>query len=179
MAGRCPVLPQRGDGITETEHFFGTALAIEEINQAGGVLGRQIEAVAYDPDRTPTPTAAWPTGCSPRTAPRWCSAAALGRAQGVLPAMERHNGLLWYPSLYEGFEYSQNVIYTGATPNQNVFPLADYLLRDHGPRVFLIGSDYIYPRESNRVMRDLIKATGGKIVGELYAALDADDAPAR
>ena len=143
--------------ITETEHFLGTALAIQEINQAGGILGREIEVVAYDPGSDP--------GDYRRLADRLltedgisvifgCSTSAARKA--ILPAIERRNGLLWYPSLYEGFEYSPNVIYTGASPNQNSFPLAEYLVRNHGRRVFLVGSDYIYPRESNRIMRDLV-----------------------
>jgi branched-chain amino acid transport system substrate-binding protein len=78
--------------------------------------------------------------------------------------------------LYEGFEYSPNVIYTGAVPNQNSFPLAEYLIRHIGRRVFLIGSDYIYPRETNRIMRDLIEAYDGAIAGELYVPMDAPDA---
>ena len=93
----------------------------------------------------------------------------------MLPAIERRNGLLWYPSLYEGFEYSPNVIYTGASPNQNSFPLAEYLVRNHGRRVFLVGSDYVYPRESNRIMRDLIVAYGGEIVGEVYVPMEASE----
>ena len=66
----------------------------------------------------------------------------------LLPAIERRNGLLWYPSLYEGFEYSPNVIYTGASPNQTSFPLAEYLVRNHGRRVLMAGSDYMYGRRS-------------------------------
>ena len=139
--------------VTETEHFLGTALAIQEINQAGGILGREIEVVAYDPQSDPETYR--------RLADRMltddgisvvfgCSSSAERKA--VLPAIERRNGLLWYPSLYEGFEYSPNVIYTGASPNQNSFPLAEYIVRNHGRRVFLVGSDYIYPRESNRIM---------------------------
>ena len=119
--------------VTETEHFFGTALAIQEINQSGGILGREIEVVAYDP------------GSDPETYRKLadrlltedgisvifgCSTSAARKA--VLPAIERRNGLLWYPSLYEGFEYSPNVIYTGASPNQNSFPLAEYLVRNYG-----------------------------------------------
>ncbi len=91
-----------------------------------------------------------------------CSLSASRKA--VLSTMERHNGLLWYPSIYEGFEYSENVIYTGATLNQSVFALADFLLQEYGSRVFMVGSDYIYPRESNRVMRDLIETKGGTIL---------------
>ncbi|MCJ2016713.1 transporter substrate-binding domain-containing protein [Methylobacterium sp. E-065] len=163
-------------GITETEHFLGTALAIEEINTAGGVLGRPIEPICYDP--------AGDTDAYRALARRMlaedgaevvfgCSLSASRKS--VLSTVERHNGLLWYPSIYEGFEYSENIIYTGATLNQNIFALSDYLLQKHGSRIFMIGSDYIYPRESNRVMRDLIEAKGGTIVGELYAPLDADE----
>ena len=160
--------------VTETEHFFGTALAIQEINQSGGIRGREIEVVAYDP------------GSDPETYRKLadrlltedgisvifgCSTSAARKA--ILPAIERRNGLLWYPSLYEGFEYSPNVIYTGASPNQNSFPLAEYLVRNYGRRVFLVGSDYVYPRESNRIMRDLIVAYGGEIAGELYVPMEA------
>ncbi|MFD1702913.1 transporter substrate-binding domain-containing protein [Methylopila henanensis] len=164
-------------GVTETEHFLGTALAIEEINREGGVLGRQIEPVCYDPAGDVD---------AYRVAARrllvedgvevvfGCSLSASRKA--VLPTMERHNGLLWYPSIYEGFEYSENVIYSAATLNQNVFALADFLLGEYGPRIFIVGSDYIYPRESNRIMRDLIETKGGVVVGELYAPLDADQA---
>jgi len=163
--------------ITESEHFFGTALAIEEINRAGGVLDREIEVVAYDP------------GSAPETYRKMadrlltedgasvifgCSTSAERKA--VLPAIERRNGLLWYPSLYEGFEYSPNVIYTGACPNQNSFPLAEYIVRAYGPRVYLIGSDYIYPRESNRIMRDLVESYAGQVAGEHYVPMEATDA---
>lgn len=158
--------------VTETEHFLGTALAIQEINQGGGILGREIEVVAYDPASEPETYR--------RMADRLltedgisvifgCSTSAARKA--ILPAIERRNGLLWYPSLYEGFEYSPNVIYTGASPNQNSFPLAEYLVRNYGKRVFLVGSDYVYPRESNRIMRDLIISHGGEIVGELYVPM--------
>ena len=103
-----------------------------------------------------------------------CSTSAERKA--VLPAIERRNGLLWYPSLYEGFEYSPNVIYTGPAPNQNAFQLAEYIVRKHGPRVYLIGSDYIYPRESNRIMRDLVESYAGRVVGEQYVTMEAGDA---
>jgi ABC-type branched-subunit amino acid transport system substrate-binding protein len=163
--------------VTESEHFLGTALAMKEINEAGGVLGRELEVVAYDPGSDPE--------IYRRMAERLltedevsvifgCSTSAQRKA--VLPAIERRNGLLWYPSLYEGFEYSPNVIYTGATPNQNSFPLADYLVRNFGRRIYFVGSDYIYPRESNRIMRDLIESYDGEIVGEDYVAMEAPEA---
>ena len=163
--------------VSETEHFLGTALAIQEINEAGGILGREIEVVAYDPgsdseqyrklaDRLLTEDGISVIfGCSTSSA-----------RKAVLPAIERRNGLLWYPSLYEGFEYSPNVIYTGASPNQNSFPLAEYLIRTYGKRVFLVGSDYVYPRESNRIMRDLVVSYGGEIAGEIYVPMQASAA---
>ncbi len=162
--------------VSETEHFLGTALAIQEINRAGGVLGREIEVVAHDPASDPATYR--------RLADRLltedgisvifgCSTSAERKA--VLPAIERRNGLLWYPSLYEGFEYSPNVLYTGAAPNQNSFPLADYLVRNVGRRMFLIGADYVYPRETNRIMRSLVEAYHGEIVGEVYLPMDAPD----
>jgi branched-chain amino acid transport system substrate-binding protein len=161
--------------VTETEHFLGTALAIKQINEAGGVLGREIEVVAYDPASDPETYR--------RLADRLltedgvsvilgCSTSAERKA--LLSAIERRNGLLWYPSLYEGFEYSPNIIYTGACPNQNSFPLAEYLVRNYGRRIFLVGSDYVYPRESNRIMRDLVESYGGEIVGEVYVPMQTE-----
>lgn len=163
--------------VTESEHFFGTALAIQEINEAGGVLGREIEVIAYDPGSAPetfrklADRLLTEDGASVIFG---CSTSAERKA--VLPAIERRNGLLWYPSLYEGFEYSPNVIYTGPAPNQNAFQLAEYIVRKHGPRVYLIGSDYIYPRESNRIMRDLVESYAGRVVGEQYVTMEATDA---
>ena len=163
-------------GVTETEHFLGNALAIEEINAAGGVRGRPIEPLCLDPAGDPQ---AYRSLARRMLADEdvgvifGCSLSASRKA--VLPLVERHDGLLWYPSIYEGFEYSESVLYTGATLNQIVFPLADHLLHRHGPRIFIIGSDYIYPRESNRVMRDLVESRGGSVIGERYVPLDADD----
>ena len=166
--------------VTETEHFLGTALAIQEINQSGGILGREIEVVAYDPGSNPenyrmlADRLLTEDGISVIFG---CSTSAARKA--ILPAIERRNGLLWYPSLYEGFEYSPNVIYTGASPNQNSFPLAEYLIRTYGKRVFFVGSVYVYPRESNRIMRDLIVSYGGEIAGEIYVPMEASDADLR
>lgn len=158
---------------TESEHFFGTVLAIEEINAAGGVLGRPLDPVALDPQGD--------LGAYRRLAGQMlsredvnvifgCSTSSSRKA--VLPEIERKNGLLWYCSLYEGFEYSPNVIYTGAVPNQNSLQLAAYLLKNCGKRIYLLGSDYIYPRESNRIMRDIVEQHGGEIAGELYLPFD-------
>ena len=94
----------------------------------------------------------------------------------MLPVVERSNSLLWYASVYEGFEYSPNVIYTGAAPNQGSMQLAAYLIRHCGSRIFLVGADYIYPRETNRIMRDTVEQHGGEILDETYLRLGCDQA---
>jgi len=102
----------------------------------------------------------------------WTSAS----RKNVLPVVEQHNGVLFYPAAYEGNECSAHVVYTGAVPNHNSMQLAAYLLRNHGRRFFLVGADYIYPRESNRIMRDMVEQHGGEIVEEVYLPSDADPA---
>ena len=160
--------------VTESEHFFGTTLAVEEINAAGGILDRPLLPVAYDPKGD--------TNEYRRLANRLvidddvsvifgCSRSSSRKA--VLPVVERNNALLWYCSFYEGFEYSPNIVYTGAVPNQNSLRLAAYLLQNCGTRFFLVGADYIYPRESNRVMRDVVEQHGGEILDEVYLPIDA------
>jgi ABC-type branched-subunit amino acid transport system substrate-binding protein len=155
--------------VPESEHFRGTALAIEEINLAGGVLGRPIEPVCYDPESSPE--------LYRRSAERLLTEDGISTIFGcctsssrkaILATVERRNALLWYPSLYEGFEYSPNVIYTGAAPNQNSLQLARYLFATYGRSFYLVGSDYIYPRESNRIMRDVVSREGGEVVAEAY-----------
>lgn len=160
--------------IIEKSQLKGAQLAIDEINQAGGVEGRPLEAVTEDPGSEDTQYRALAeamlsdpeinviVGCY-RSSSR----------KEVLPVVERQNALLFYPTLYEGFEYSPNVIYGGAAPNQNSVPLASYLIENFGPRFYFVGSDYIYPRESNRVMRNIVRQGGGSVVAEQYVPLDA------
>jgi ABC-type branched-subunit amino acid transport system substrate-binding protein len=163
--------------VTESAHFFGTTLAVEEINALGGVLDRQLVPTVYDPEGDSAEYR--------RLASRMliddeinvifgCSRSSSRKA--VLPVIERNNALLWYCSFYEGFEYSPNVIYTGAVPNQNSVQLAAYLLQDKGKRFFLVGADYIYPRESNRVMRDVVEQHGGEVLDEIYLPIEAGKA---
>ena len=160
--------------VIEETQLRATLLAIDEINQAGGVNGREIVPVVYNPE---SDTRAFAL-CAKRlmiddgiTTIFGCYTSSSRRA--VVPVVERMNGLLWYPTLYEGFEFSPNVIYTGAAPNQNSVALCSYLIKNYGGRFFFIGSDYIYPRESNRVMRDLLRSQGGEVVGETYLDLRA------
>jgi branched-chain amino acid transport system substrate-binding protein len=93
----------------------------------------------------------------------------------VLPLFEKHDALLWYPSHYEGFESSENVVYTGAAPNQHIVPLAEHLLRVHGKRAWCLGSNYIWAWENNKIMREAVSSAGGAVLGERYFAVGETD----
>lgn len=93
----------------------------------------------------------------------------------VLPSFEKHDALLWYPSHYEGFETSDNVIYTGAAPNQHIVPLARHLLTHHGNRGWFVGSNYIWAWENNRILREALTEAGGSVVGERYFPVGETD----
>lgn len=161
--------------VIEETQLRGTLIAIDEINDRGGINGCPIEPICYDPGSDIrsygqyTKRLMVEDGVSTIFG---CYTSSSRKA--VLPVVERLDGLLWYPTLYEGFEFSPNVIYTGATPNQNSVQLCRTLMQQFGNRFFFVGSDYIYPRESNRVMRELVKSNGGTVVGERYLRLEAD-----
>lgn len=93
----------------------------------------------------------------------------------VIPVLERNGGTLWYPLPYEGFEASDHVVYTHACPNQHLLPLMDWALPLHGARGFLIGSNYIWGWEMNRLARECIHAARGQVLGERYLPLGARD----
>ena len=151
-------------------------LALAELNAAGGVLGSPIEAVVCDPASDPrryrqlaeelleTEDIEVIFGCYMSST-----------RKAVLPVVERRGGLLFYPTLYEGFEFSPNCIYSGAAPNQNSVGLARYLMQRYGQRFYLVGSNYVFPYESNRIIRDYISSHGGKVVEERYIPLNASD----
>ena len=90
----------------------------------------------------------------------------------VIPLVEKHDGLLWYMCPYEGFEANENVIYTGACPNQHLLPLFDYLLPRYGRRPYLVGANYVWGWEMNRLARELISKAGGEVLGERYLPLE-------
>ena len=93
----------------------------------------------------------------------------------VIPVFEKMDGLLWYPSHYEGFESCNNVIYTGAAPNQHIVPLIEYVLHEFGDRVYCLGSNYIWAWENNRIMREIVIACNGNIVAEKYLPVGSTD----
>jgi urea transport system substrate-binding protein len=150
--------------ISETSLKDTALMTINEINAAGGVLGKKLEPVVVDP------ASDWPLfaertrqlltqdkvdvifGC-------WTSVS----RKSVLPVVEELNGLLFYPVQYEGQEQSKNIFYTGAAPNQQAIPAVEYLMSEEGgaaKRFVLLGTDYVYPRTTNQILRAFLKSKG-------------------
>jgi urea transport system substrate-binding protein len=162
--------------ISEVSVKDAEMMAIDEINAAGGVLGKQIEPVTEDG------ASDWPKfaekakkllqvdkvvtvfGC-------WTSAS----RKAVLPVFEENKGLLWYPVQYEGMESSPNIFYTGAAPNQQIVPAVEWLLKNKGTKFFLLGSDYVFPRTANKIIKAQLAAMGGELVAEEYTPLGHTD----
>jgi len=162
--------------ISEVSVKDAEMLAIEEINAAGGVLGKKIEPVIEDG------ASDWPKfaekakkllqsdkvatvfGC-------WTSAS----RKAVLPVFEENNGLLWYPVQYEGMESSPNIFYTGAAPNQQIVPAVEWLLKNKGKKFFLLGSDYVFPRTANKIIKAQLSSMGGEMISEEYTPLGHTD----
>jgi urea transport system substrate-binding protein len=167
--------------ISETVLKDTALMAIDEINAKGGVMGAKIEPVVVDPASN------WPLfaekarqlltqdkvaavfGC-------WTSVS----RKSVLPVFEELNGLLFYPVQYEGEEISKNVFYTGAAPNQQAIPAVEYLMSKDGggaKRWFLLGTDYVYPRTTNKILRAFLKSKGvaEKDIEEIYTPFGHSD----
>jgi branched-chain amino acid transport system substrate-binding protein len=156
----------------ERTQLNATLLAIEEINANGGVLGRPVEPVMYDPASDHKKFRAFAERLFQVDRIRLLFGCYMSSTRkAVLPVVEAHRGLLFYPTLYEGFEYSRHCIYTGAAPNQNSLQLAKFLLSAYGNRFLFVGSNYVYPYESNRVMGDFVAQGKGKVLDEIYVPL--------
>ncbi|GAA0979394.1 urea ABC transporter substrate-binding protein [Acrocarpospora macrocephala] len=147
-------------------------LAIEEINKAGGVLGKQLEPVVEDG------ASDWPTFAEKANKliaqdkvatvfGGWTSAS----RKAMLPVFEKRKALLWYPVQYEGLESSPYIFYTGATTNQQIIPGLDYLKEQGKKKIFLVGSDYVFPRTANKIIKAYAAANGMEILGEEYTPL--------
>jgi urea transport system substrate-binding protein len=147
-------------------------LAIEEINAAGGVLGKKVVPVTEDG------ASDWPTFAEKAQKlisqdkvatvfGGWTSAS----RKAMLPVFERNKALLWYPVQYEGLESSPYIFYTGATTNQQIVPALDYLAAQGKKRLFLVGSDYVFPRTANKIIKAYAAAKGIEILGEEYTPL--------
>lgn len=162
--------------ISEKSVRDAEVLAIKEINAAGGVNGKQIEYVEEDGASEPSTFATKAEklidsegvstifGC-------WTSSS----RKAVKPIVEEYGSLLWYPVQYEGMESSSNIVYTGASPNQQIVPAIDYLLDQGYKKFFLLGSDYVFPRTANMIINAQLEAKGAKAVGEEYADMDQTD----
>ncbi len=167
--------------ISETSLKDMALMTIDEINAKGGVNGKQLEAVVVDPASN------WPLfaekarqlltqdkvdvvfGC-------WTSVS----RKSVLPVFEELNGLLFYPVQYEGEEMSPNVFYTGAAPNQQAIPAVEYLMSEEGgaaKRFYLLGTDYVYPRTTNKILRAFLHSKGvdDKDIEEVYTPFGHSD----
>lgn len=160
----------------ESSQLYGALFAIDEINGLGGVAGRELVPVHYDPQsdnsryKLALERLILEDGINVIVGGYMSSS-----RKAMLPVVERHDKLLFYPQQYEGFEFSENIIYTGAAPNQNILQLAKYIVPEFGARVYMIGSRYVYPYETNRTMQSLISNYPGyEIVAERYVSLHAN-----
>jgi urea transport system substrate-binding protein len=166
--------------ISETSLRDVEQMAIEEINAAGGVLGKKIEAVVEDPESKFTdvfPEKAKKLLLKDKVAAVFGCWTSVSR-KNVLPVFEENNGLLFYPVQYEGNECSPNVVYTGAAPNQQILPAVDWLLSKEGgekKKFYLLGSDYIFPRTANLIIVKYLESKGLKPVAENYTPLGHKD----
>lgn len=151
-------------------------MAIDEINKAGGVLGKQIKVIQEDG------ASDWPTFAEKahklNTQDKvaavfggWTSAS----RKAMLPVFEKDKALLFYPVQYEGLEASPYIFYTGATTNQQIIPALEYMKKKGQTKVYLLGSDYVFPRTANKEIKAWAKANGMTIVGEEYTPLGYTD----
>lgn len=159
-------------GIIEESLNKATIMAIEEINAAGGINGMQIVPVVEDPASDPATFAekARKLVMSDGCVSVFGSYTSASR-KAVLPVFEKRDNLYWYPTLYEGRECSKNVVYTGAVPNQQQDEFIPWLVQNFGKKFFLIGSNYIYPKEENNYCKKLLEGLGAEVVNEEYVPL--------
>ncbi len=158
--------------IAEAALVEAEKMAIDEINAAGGVLGRMIEPVVADG------ASDWPTFAekTKQLLQRDKVAAIVGcytsaSRKAVLPVLNQFKGLLYYPTYYEGQEEDKQVIYTSQEATQSVISAIEWMAKQQGKTFFLVGSDYIYPRTCNKIAKPTVARLGGKVVGEEYAPL--------
>ncbi|MFJ2745208.1 urea ABC transporter substrate-binding protein [Streptomyces sp. NPDC087440] len=147
-------------------------LAVRELNDQGGVLGHRVEPVTVDTRSDNTVFAASVRRMLTTDGVRAVFGGYTSASRRtMIPLVEKYDGLLFFPTFYEGMERTPHVVYTGATPNQVVAPAVKWFLDNRGKRLFLVGSDYIYPRATNAVIKAQLAATGGTVAGEHYLPL--------
>lgn len=165
--------------ISERALVDALTLATEELNASGGVLGRPVELVTADGASDSARFAVEAErlfdvegvdaifGC-------WTSAS----RKAVMPVVESRRRLLFYPLQYEGLEQSEWIVYCGAAPNQQVLPATRWAALNLGQRFFLVGSDYVFPRTANELIKDTVQGWRAEVVGERYVPLGSDDVEA-
>lgn len=160
----------------ESSQLYGALFAIDEINGLGGVQGREIISTYYDPQSDSSRYKVFLERLIIEDQINLVFGGYTSSSRkAMLPIIEKHNKLLFYPQQYEGFEFSENIIYTGAAPNQNLVQLEQFMTPKFGARVYMIGSNYIYPFETNRNMHSLIAMNPSyQIVAERYVSIYAN-----
>lgn len=162
--------------ISEVAVAQATMLAIDEINDRGGVLGATLVTILEDGE---SEAAVFSQKAAKLIEEDnvvtvfggWTSAS----RQAMLPVFERTNSLLWYPVQFEGNECSPNIMYAGAQPNQQALPALEWAFEQGHRRFFLLGSDYVYPRTTNLILNAHIADRGGEVIGEVYFPLGHGD----
>jgi urea transport system substrate-binding protein len=162
--------------ISEVTVKNATMLAIDEINAAGGVNGKQIDAVVEDGASEPATFAQKAQKLIQEDKVvtvfgGWTSAS----RKAMLPVFERFHALLWYPVQFEGNECSSDIMYSGAQPNQQILPALDWAKQKGYKNYFLLGSDYVFPRTANLILKKHIKHAGLGLAGEEYVPLGGTD----
>lgn len=162
--------------ISENTVYDALVMAKDEINAAGGINGKQLEIVAEDGASEPTTFAEKAqklisSDCVAAVFGGWTSAS----RKAMLPVFEGNNALLFYPVQYEGLEASKNIFYSGATTNQQIIPALDYLKEKGAKSIFLVGSDYVFPRTANKEIKAYAEANGMEVKGEEYTPLGSTD----
>ncbi|MEY2696649.1 MAG: urea transporter substrate-binding protein [Pseudomonadota bacterium] len=157
----------------------GEALAIEEINRRGGIQlgGKRLKIIAIEEDGASDPRVFAEKARKLIDVDHvsvvfggWTSAS----RKAMLPVFEERNSLLFYPIQYEGQECSPNIFYGGATPNQQIEPALNWLIRHRGTSFFLVGSDYIFPRTAHRIIRGYAQKNGAEVLGESFLPMGSN-----
>jgi urea transport system substrate-binding protein len=162
--------------ISEVTVKDSTMLAIDQINASGGVLGKKIEPVIEDGASDPAMFAQKAQKLIQEDKVvtvfgGWTSAS----RKAMLPVFERFHSLLWYPVQFEGNECSPDIMYSGAQPNQQILPALEWAEQKGDKKIFLLGSDYVFPRTANLILKKHITHDGGVVAGEEYVPLGGTD----
>ena len=161
-------------GVVSRSMCNGAMLAFDEINRSG-LYDFVLEPIIADPAGALSQYTALSAELIGSGVCHVVGCYTSSSRKDVIPLFEKYDALLWYPSHYEGFESSYNVIYTGAAPNQHITPLIEFLAGHMGKRAYCVGSNYIWAWENNRILREGLSAAGGSIVAERYFAVGETD----